>query len=355
VNHQNSQALCYLNKQAFLSDVAKELNRIRRYGHRASFMFIKPLITDGLTDDYEKLLYSAIKKELRDCDSVYIFEKGVYSAILPDTHEGGAEYAALRLKRSLSRQKSIGDQGPVAVQIGLLSAGPESVVNVDSLLKALKRDLERDGKCQAFFEEKKTARAGDKNQILFISHDVKSSIGLEQALEKACKILPLELGYLEALENDKKYAAVLDENWLAVNRAGVEKLQKSGVFKNIFTILVGCGNKVSLQCDLVLPRECDSKFLCYTILKAFNSLREDGTKDNKCLKRYAETLSAISAATHQMNQPLQIILGKMELLLLDLETGSLEPEDIKKVFQEIRRHVLFSADINQKINRLTKI
>lgn len=244
VKDPGRQISCFLSRNAFDSDVRKELSRIKRYGHRASFMLIKLHISHDTARGYDTYLYQEIKKQLRDCDSVYFFDTGMFSAILPDTPEGGGECAALRLKRNISHiTDSSGEK--IASSIGLVSAGQESSQDLYSLLSALERDLDRDNTCQMLPQ---------KNTIM-----------------------------------------------------------------------------VRKKVDLKSP------------------------KQDKAAKRYTDVLSAIGSATHQLNQPLQIIIGKIELMLLDLESGNLEPGEIKKILAQIRKQVLYAADINQKINRLTKV
>ena len=244
VKNPSGQISCFLSRKAFDSDARKELSRIKRYGHRASFMLIKLHISKDIAKGYDTFLYQEIKKQLRDCDSVYFFDTGIFSAILPDTPEGGGECAALRLKRNLSHIADPSGES-IASSIGLVSVGPESSKDIYALLSTLERDLDRDNTCQMLAQ---------KNSIMV-------------------------------------------------------------------------GEKVDLK----------------------------SRKPDKAAKRYTDVLSAIGSATHQLNQPLQIIIGKIELMLLDLESGNLEPVEIKKILAQIRKQVLYSADINQKINRLTKI
>ena len=244
VKDPGGQISCFLTRSAFDSDAIKELSRIKRYGHRASFMLIKLHISEDIVKGYDTLLYQEIRQQLRKCDSVYFFDKGIFSAILPDTPEGGGECAAFRLKQNISQTTDPSGER-IASSIGLVSAGPESNQNLYSLLSALERDLERDSTCQ---------RLPQKNSV-------------------------------------------------------------------------------------TAPEKVDLK----------------NERQDEIEKKYIDVLSAISSATHQLNQPLQIIIGKIELMLLDLASGDLEPGEIKKILAQIRKQVLYSADINQKINRLTKI
>lgn len=59
-------------------------------------------------------------------------------------------------------------------------------------------------------------------------------------------------------------------------------------------------------------------------------------------------LNSVGSASHKLNQPLQVALGKVELLLLDSAAETQLVQDLKV----IRSQILLAAEINQKIERL---
>ena len=352
----SKQISCFLNKEAFYSDLKRELSRIKRYGHRASFMLIKLHISDKITKDYEAFLYKKINKQLRGCDSVYLFDAGIFAVILPDTHEGGGECAALRLKRKLSQIK-MPSGTRIASSIGLVSAGAESrLLDANSILNALKRDLTRDNTCQTLLKQDASPAPAREAQLLLIPENIEGLEVIRERLEPFCRITGLDFKSEEEAIGSRTTCCVIvfdEDTEIHVNT--IENRLKNHGLKKIIKIFVGGEDPVSTRCDLVLPGKCDSQFLSYSILKAFTSLSGNTREKVDVRKKYTKTLSAISAATHQLNQPLQIMLGKMELMLLDLDKGNLKPDEVKKMVEQIRKQVLLSADINQKINRLTKI
>ncbi len=350
VENSNNKIASYLNKEAFYSDLKKEIGRITRYGHRATFMLIELHISGEINDDYIKSLYDQIRHKLRTCDSLYFFSSPcTFAAILPDTHEGGGECAALRLKRNIS-QFAGSSKGTIATSIGLVSMGQETLQSPESIIEALKRDLKRDNTCQSLPRSyKKDNTPGSRRHLVVLPESIN---GLEQVIgtiEPFCHVT------LFNPEIQKKVGPLdADGLVLVLNKdfKNLKKIQNHEGLKKIFKIFLGKTD--SEDFDLILPETCDPDFLSYSILKAFSGLEKEGKRGGD-IERYAQSLSAISASTHQLNQPLQIILGKIELLLLDLDSGRVEPEKIKEILSQIRGQILYSADINQKINRLTKI
>ena len=105
------------------------------------------------------------------------------------------------------------------------------------------------------------------------------------------------------------------------------------------------------SCDILLPEKTVPEVLWPVIFQGFKI---------RALKQgYAETeqlkgiLRSISSAAHQLNQPLQIIVGRMELLMLNLEDIP-ENRDMIDDIKTMRSQALLAADINRKIGRLTK-
>ncbi len=343
----------YPDRNAFLSDAEKELQRVKRYGGRVSFLIIETDSNADITESYEKLLYNDIKKILRACDRLYWSGAGIFYAILPDTPEGGGEFAALRLKKEIfdaSRQKGMS----TTLHVGLFSAGAEGIPDAEELMAALQRDLRRDRRSQVFFQAEEEPVPVTKKRLLVLPPELKKTEIVQKTLDSVCTMIttgkktgsvsiPKEIERCVIIHKGKGTADHIQE-----------KIRKHQRLKSIFNIMLGTAEDPAAF-DLVIPEEYDPKFLCYAVLKAFSGEDPEKGVSARYKRKYEDALSAISAATHQLNQPLQIILGKMELLLLDLDSGHMEPGEIKNTLAEIRTHILQSADINQKINRLTKI
>ncbi len=330
-----------LGKQAFLIDALKEIERIRRFGHRATFLLIKPHIKNNEKKEYYiKNIYSSIKNELRACDSVYLFSEDSFAVILPDTHEGGGESAALRIKRKISKI-FIEEGEELASDIGVLCVGPEKHFSLADLLEDLEKDLLRDQRCQNLLVQEQI----EKPLILILG-----------GVEDLIPLLKKRFGYaydIKLLKEDtdktlcKKAKFILIEENFSYNH---EKIQKDSYLKN----------KIELSFKdkrLFLFFSTDSKDSKELILDLFSLLlskERKYSKDEK--KRYKDVFSSISSCTHQMNQPLQIIMGKIELILLDLmnekEGASRELFDS---LTQIKEQIHYASEINQKINRLSKI
>jgi len=356
VKDPSRQISCFLSRRAFDSDAKKELSRIKRYGHRASFMLIQLHISQNIIMGYDTFLYQQIKKQLRACDSVYFFDTGLFSAILPDTHEGGGECAALRLKRNISQiTKPSGEK--IASSIGLVSVGPENTQDLYRLLVALERDLKRDNTCQALPRKKRIIGNEKTNSLVLIPKNIEEIELITEILEPFCRIIQIdhEAGTdFESVCREATYCVlVLSPETGQKQIINLQNIQKNSRLKNVFKVFLGEHDAISGECDLCLPGEFGPRFLSYSILSALANLKS-GTQ-GKAAKKYRDALSGVGSATHQLNQPLQIIIGKIELMLLDLDSGKLEPGEIKKILAEIRKQVLYAADINHKINRLTKI
>ncbi len=353
IEKPDSNSVIFLDKEAFYRDLKKELSRISRYGHRASFMLIEVEIFNEISEDYLAKIYQKIKGQLRTCDSLYFFSPPcTFAAILPDTHEGGGECAALRLKQIISQAEGP-DKRPMATSVGLISVGQEALLDPDRLLNALDSDLERDKTCQILPRQSVPPERQIKVALLPESIDGFSVI--RKKIEPFCTVVKwAKANAFDLISEKTRCVAVLYKDQdLQHHIHTLEFLRKDRGLKNIYKILLGTPEDFLSDFNLVVPAKCDPEFLSYSILKAFNSLKKGQMVDRAEDKRYTHILSSISAATHQLNQPLQIILGKIELLMLDLDSG--RTQDTRQILSEIRDQVLYSADINQKINRLTKL
>jgi len=345
---------CLLGKRAFLLQLERELERIKRYGHRAAFMLIRPLYKNlNVTGtNYKQHLYDLIKNGLRACDSLYFFDEKTFSAILPDTHEGGGESAALRLKRRIAQAAVPG--APTASIIGLVSIGPENIKDVQAILNDLKRDMKRDEVCQIVLPTAKT-RAIGKVGVLIWCRDrsvvrwIKDALSYRLDVGTACDIDEVK----SFLQGGMSYVLVFGPDIGAEECSEVlRKIQSLSKPEAVFKISSKrMEGGVAGDIDVVISEDLHPRLLTTCILSSTGHRINDRDND---VQKYINALSAISSATHQLNQPLQIIIGKLELLILDIEESEVKKSKIKDTLAQIRKQALYSADINQKINRLTK-
>ncbi len=341
-----------LDGDNFLIDAKKELNRIKRYGHRATFLLIKPHIKKAdNNDNYEKLLYHLIKSELRFCDNVYLISPFKYGVILPDTHEGGGESAALRLKRKISQILDKKSKENISSDIGVVCITPERRVSIEDLIDELEKDLNRDKYCQL------TATEGE---------EVKNSLLLYGFSPEISKRVSDRFGYIYHIHNNiskevtdsrsVEIAFFKADNVSDDVLSSIKKIQKNNkLFYKIDVVYNGDNGENITLFNVFAKRALDSP---QTVLDIIGLLSSDNRKlsvDEK--KRYKDVFSNIGSFTHQMNQPLQIIMGKVELLLLDLDIkgGNNLTDSFKETLRQIREQIHYAAEINQKINRLTKI
>ncbi len=322
----------------FFLDAQKELARVERHGGKSTFALIKPhLDLSELNDDYIKSLYSFIKEQLRQCDSLYIFDKETFVAILPETHEAGGEMASARIKKNISLAYASSKQS-LSISVGVVSVWPGRCPNVTSLIEELKKDLTRDQKCQ-FLPQQSDVR--HRKICLVTEEDLQEKLAnalsykgfeiLDKKRIKDADIIVIQKDFCRKKNIDTEF---LQKNELLAYKANLK-------FQN-YSILIASRNPVE-----------PIKFII-TICLANDEGCHKG-KDHLCDKKYKDILSAIGSSTHQLNQPLQIMMGKIELLLLDLSLGEdVSKSQIQKALKQLKEQVHYASEINAKINRLTK-
>ncbi len=321
----------------FFLDAQKELARVERHGAKCSFALIRPNLNfSELNDDYIKSLYFFIKEQLRQCDSLYIFDRETFAAILPETHEAGGEMASARIKKNISRAYANSKQ-PLSVSVGIVSVWPGRCPNVTNLIEELKEDLERDQKCQ-FLPQPHEARY--KKVCVIAEKD------LQQKLTKALSSKTFKI--LDKKNIEDAEIVVIQENFCRKRDIDIEFLQNNRGLEYTANIKT---HTDSISIISKNPMDPIKFIITLCLLDDAGCNREP----DLCKKKYEDILSAIGSSTHQLNQPLQIMMGKIELLLLDLSLG----EDVSKVqiqeaLKQLKKQVHYASEINAKINRLTK-
>jgi len=324
----------------FFVNVQKELARVERYGHKTTFLIIKPLLKNNISkQSYLKEIYQYISEELRHCDSVYLLSDDSLAAILPHTHEAGGESAAHRIKKKISQIES--KEGiPIPVSIGVVSVWPGECPNVNDLILELKRDLDRDERCQLLPETRE--EESEKPRLCLIVSERVASIILKE-LQEVFRI-SRDLGSLHASD-----CVIVEKSQLDITKPKVN-------FNQINQRLT---NKIDLKFkDIELSICFDGKADLSRIVRAIWGQDKGPTKDSPEIskRKVKDVLSVIGSSAHQLNQPLQIMMGKIELLLLDLLTeDGVSKETLKESLTQIKEQVHYAAEITSKINRLSKL
>ncbi len=332
-----------LGARDFFVAAQSELARVQRYGGQSTFLLIKPHLNSNESNtDYITSLYHCIKEQLRHCDAVYLLKDGEIAAILPNTHEAGGETASFRLKKEVSRFRGPQNE-TIPMSIGVVSVWQDRCPNVTELLDELSRDLERDDTCQILPEKRE-----EKERVkLLLLVDEKTKAALQ-------KLFPREVELIDSAENDVPDLLIADEEHLHQNDIKLKKYQKlHGLHYKIhisdenrnFLLL----SSSELAIEKLLAKGCIPS-------TGRNFSISDKERELNSEKKFRDILSAIGATTHQMNQPLQIIMGKIELLLLDLSLEEeISPDTLRKSLEKVKEQVHYASEINAKINRLTKI
>ncbi|NPA95466.1 MAG: hypothetical protein GXO58_08580 [Thermodesulfobacteria bacterium] len=332
-----------LGSRDFLVAAQNELARLKRYGGQSTFLLIKPHAnSNGSKGDYTTSIYHSIKDRLRHCDGVYLLDKDHIVAILPNTHEAGGETASFRLKKEVSRIKGPNNE-QIPMSVGVVCVWHDRCDNVAELLDELYQDLERDEKCQIL--PQKGARR-DETTIVLLTEIAKKE-GIKRLLGSEFKIIDENLDPESPTKID---LLLVDEEHLEEKGQEIEKLRNHH----------GLNHKIEIRYEnssLVLFSSAKTSIeqLMASACLGFVFDRNRSRGANK-EKKFKDALSAIGSATHQLNQPLQIIMGKIELLLLDLSMDEdLPKEKLKTALEQVKEQVHYASEINAKINRLTKL
>ena len=324
----------------FLINIKKELARVQRYGHKSTFLLVKPLLkSNGSKEDYLKFLCRAISNELRNCDSVYLFDSDCIAAILPNTHEAGGETAAHRVKKKISQIGLEGENRPVPMSVGVVSVWPGDSLSEGDLIQELRADLERDNRCQLLLHSKGEEITGPK-LCLLTGNDLASNI--YGRLSRTFRI-------------SQDQADLLASDLVIVEKGHQGHRRVEQIYDQINSRLT---NKLDLKYEekeltFYFSERIDLESVIASIVYTLKGIREPSR--TALDKKIKDVLSAIGSSTHQLNQPLQIIMGKIELLLLDICTDKeVSKEVLEEALKQIKDQVHYAAEINSKINRLSK-
>ena len=354
------------NMEGFVEDLKRELVRVREHKYRTTLLLVE--VDDRIsTDELHKgsgleEVSNNLSEILRNNDSVYRIAENRFVAILPATYEAGGEAAALRLKRLIPKKIKERLNIPFSISVGVLSIDPQEVTDHTKLLDSLEKDLFRDQDCQKLDldlierepKKEKTRHVvilGIKSQEL----DVVASI---LSLNKDCKVHftnSREKG-LNALRGQRKGVLIVDPDISLEFR--LETCKKVRSDRELHDIYIICLQKnsnldsgikdLSVLADEILPVDIGIDQIVRSVSAGFRVM--DLKKEISKIPMLLDILDFIGRASHQLNQPLQIIIGKIEILLLNMEQDG----NVAATLKEIRKQALRTADINQKISRLVK-
>ncbi len=348
------------NLEGFVEDLKHELVRVREHKYRTTLLLVE--VDDRISADEPhkgsglEEVSNNLSEILRNNDSIYRIAKNRFVAILPTTYEAGGEAAALRLKKLIPKKIKERLNIPFSISVGVLSIDPQGTTDHTKLLDSLERDLFRDQDCQKLdFELIKREPKKEKTGHVVI-------LGIKsQELDAMASILSLkdyevhftssrEKG-LNALRGQKKGILIIDPD--ISSETGLEICKKVRSDRELHDIYIICLQKnpnkdLSVLADEILPVDIGIDQIVRSVSSGFRIM--DFKKEILKIPMLLDILDFIGRASHQLNQPLQIIIGKIEILLLNMEQDG----NVAATLKEIRKQALRTADINQKISRLTK-
>jgi PleD family two-component response regulator len=353
------------NMEGFIEDLKCELVRAIERKYRTTLLLVE--VDDRIAADelYKGSSLEEVSNDLseilRNNDSIYRIAENRFVAILPATYEAGGEAAALRLKRLIPKKIAERLHIPCSLLVGVLSIDPQEIKDHTKLLDSLEKDLLRDQDCQKLdFELIKMEPKKEKTRHVVI-------LGIKsQELDAVASILSLkdfevhftssqEKG-LNALRGQRKGVLIVDPDISLESRLETcEKIRSDRELHDTYIIclhknsnLVSGIKNLSGIADEVLPVDIGIDQIIRSISAGFRVM--DLKKEISKIPMLLDILDFIGRASHQLNQPLQIIIGKIEILLLNMK----EDGSTYSTLKEIRKQALRAADINQKISRLVK-
>ncbi len=344
---------------SFKEDIAKEILRVNRYRTCTSVILIEieQPAQDGLKAEG---MHHFLKGLLRASDCVFPLEGGRYGAILPFTHEAGGDITMQRVKEECMKWKDPNETSPSGMAASVVCLQPHEYMDASEVIATLERELalEKEGEREPFSPHI-TFSSGEPHAIVIVF-----SWGMDSEERKRIRSVLLAHGMepseaftveeLLALATQSEGAIIFCTPDIPSKTIKVllEKIGSNGYLEKIFLVLPlkssqeidkkFQGNDI-FSSDLKTPEEI---FVCHALgartLALKNAIRHK--------RRLEETLTSISQASHQLNQPLQVLLGKLDVFLLS-QSGN---GGVEATFSNMKKQVFRASDINQKIARLAK-
>ncbi len=358
-----ASSLALKDRDTFFEELEREIARVRRYAHRITLLLIEP--EEELEGEDLERLEQEIVSQLRTSDSAFHYSNNQFTVIMPDTHEAGGEAAALRLKRKICSAMNKTLSNELALSIGVISLDASVSKDAKEVAKELEKDLERDKKCQAVdLKPQKEKTCLPAGEIIFTGTDqgiVESINSLGGDTVRAISVSPDEvLSVMEDNDSEKSASVVVLGPLLVLSEKQdlTQKIRFNRKLGNTYIVWVQdesmpvfSADESDIPCDIHLPSMPDPELLWPILRYGFSAVKaKNGQMESNKLKGM---LDAIGSTAHQLNQPLQIIMGRLELLLLNMDETPENQEMIKDI-KNIRSQALLAADINKKIGRLSK-
>lgn len=363
------------NGEAFREDVDKELARAHRYGYRIAVLLAE---LDGypaneeqeIRRESEQSVATRLRDILRAGDAMYSLTRGRFAAILPFTTETGGETAALRLKRAISHAVLDFDSKPISLSVGIASIHPhDELVTSQDVLRLAEKDLDQDKRCQAYVpveasqetvrrRNHPTPRAVQEAPVLIISGEAAtlrrmsgflSKRGFEVYTAGTCRQAMTLLSQVQA-------SLIILDNETARDTETAEfcSLVRSSVKGEEPYIILLSSDETDAATSLIqITDDVLRKPLKLSELLArvrIGARLRDLSRQLLAIERLSSALQMAGAAAHELKQPLQVILGKAELLLLEMN----EDDPSYGAFSDIRKQIFRMAHITQKLGRITR-
>jgi GGDEF domain-containing protein len=345
-------------EQEFLYAIDYELTRCARYGDMFSVVILKAvnLLADQEQHleikDQTRNIAEFIRKSLRIADNIHILNTSSFGIILPCTYEAGAESVALRLKKGLSSAFSGDDNSPLASIAGICSSAAEPGQTSRRIYDTAVATLEREKISQAWFVEPVSSDTGRDAGCVVVCTDNKVKYK-----DIASKIQ--EYGYVVYMAENpadmadvmlsRTYAiGIVDHNHASEFDDTLKKIRKQEKEGAGYYFFMGIGELDESLYDIVVPvsrkKETIIQYIKRTI--EYMALKQQA----EICQQMKKALGSIRFMTHQMGQPLQVMLGNAELLKLKIED-----ENAMKYLDNIRMSIVTLSDMNMKISRLAKL
>ncbi len=351
------------DESAFLQELDWNLERVRKFNHRITVLLIQVEENQDPEPQVPGVVYR-LSRILRGTDTIYQVKTGLFAAILMGTHEAGGEAAALRIKRLMMKKDETAGthSSPLSVYVGVTSIGPEdSFPDPQMVYDVLKKDLSMDRDWEyrnPGSGEVKADSAGNlAGHVVIFASETFNHTDLLNVMTGAGYQCYLARGPEDGIDylRELKQAVLIMEDALSPDliKSLCQKLQSNRNLDTIFKICIRTSESKNLCCrdvfDQLLPSNIGKEVLIESVRLGLETSRlRDLDRRNS---GFQALMDSLKIASHKLNQPLQIILGKTELILIDIKARKRQVKFLDDL-EEIKRQAQKTADINNKIQRL---
>jgi DNA-binding response OmpR family regulator len=263
------------------------------------------------------------------------------------------------VKRLISKKIARRDGSPVTLSVGVSSVDPQEATDLQKINECLEKDLQLDRRCQCLVLDKADGRPALEGEVVILSDASGQSKLLSSLLSSRgydVFVTGDPVRALEILDGRRESVMVVGPDVLSeIGISFCKKLRLNRELDPIYIIWLQDDPEEDLRSlhfrklvDEFFPPAASVDSVASRIAAAFTAVRLKRLSTDK--RKLLGILDYVGFASHQLNQPLQIILSKIEVMLLNMEEDASE----RKAFAELRKQALRSADINRKIARLIK-